>query len=88
MVKRPYTISQILSRLRMAMNNLSYESRNEPCFARRWGMFYPLKLDGQIEKLRKRTKRWTYRGRPTKNARKLLALEQMMQQGLSVSDCF
>lgn len=68
--------------------NLSYESRNEPRFARRWGLYYPLKLDGQIERLCKQTKRWTYRGRPTKKARKLRDLEQMMQQGLSVSDCF
>lgn len=63
---------------------LSYESRNEPHFARRWGMFYPLKLDGQIERLRERTKRWTYRGRPTKKARKLHILEQRMNRAVSL----
>ena len=63
---------------------LSYESRNEPRFARRWGMFYSLKLDGQIEKLCNRVNRWTYKGRPTKKARKLRELEQKMQQALSV----
>jgi len=56
-------------------SNLSYESRNEPRFARRWGTFYPLKLDGQIEKLRKQIKRWTYKGGPTRKARKLQAIE-------------
>jgi len=65
--------------------NLSYESRNEPHFARRGGMFYPLKLDEQIEKLSNQTKRWTYKGRPTKKARKLQVLEQRFRQGLSIS---
>jgi len=43
-------------------------------------------IDGQIEKLCKETKQWTYRGRPTKKARKVRALEQMMQQALSASN--
>jgi len=47
-------------------------------------MFYSLKLDGQIEKLCNRVNRWTYKGRPTKKARKLRELEQKMQQALSV----
>jgi len=51
-------------------------------------MFYPLKLDGQIEKLCKQTKRWTYRGRPTKKARKLRALEQQINRSLSVSKAY
>jgi len=65
---------------------LSYESRNEPRFARCGGMFYPLKLDGQIEKLCNRIKRWTYKGRPTKKARKLQVLERRMERGFDVSE--
>jgi len=65
--------------------NLSYESRNEPRFARCRGMFYPLKLDGQIEKLGNQVKRWTYKGRPTKKARKLQVLEQRMNRAVSLS---
>jgi hypothetical protein len=55
--------------------NLSYESRNEPNFARRGGIYYPLKLDGQIEKLSNQIKRWTYKGRDTKKVRRLHYLE-------------
>ena len=54
---------------------LSYESRNEPHFARPGGIGYPLKLERQYEDLSKQTKRWTYRGRPTRKARKLQAIE-------------
>jgi hypothetical protein len=66
--------------------NLSYESRNEPRFARPSGMFYPLKLDKQIEKLNKSIKRRTYKGKPTKKARKLKVLEQKMDWGFDVSE--
>ena len=55
--------------------NLSYESRNEPRLARPGGIGYPLVLERKCEELAERTKRWTYRGRPTKKARKLHALE-------------
>jgi len=68
--------------------NLSYESRNELRFARPGGMFYPLKLDGQIEKLYRQIKRWTYNGKPTKKARKLRALEAKMSayENISIND--
>jgi len=66
--------------------NLSYKSRNEPHFARRGGLYYPLKLDGQIEKLYDKIKRWSFKGRPTRKVQKLRALEQRMEQGFSVSN--
>ena len=56
--------------------NLSYETRNEPRFARFGGWGYPLKAEIQYEELYKKIKRWTYRGRPTRKVRKLHALEQ------------
>jgi hypothetical protein len=65
--------------------NLSYESRNEPRFARPGGLYYPLKFDRQIEELYKNIKRWSYKGKPTRKVRKLRALEQRMEQGFSVS---
>ena len=67
-------------------HNLSYESRNEPRFARPGGMFYPLRLDLQIEKLYDTIKRWSYKGKPTKKVRKLRALEQRMEQAYAVSN--
>ncbi len=57
-------------------HNLSYNSRNEPHCVRRGGLYYPLKLDGQIDKLYSQIKRWTWRGRPTRKVRKLRALER------------
>jgi hypothetical protein len=57
--------------------NLSYESRNEPHFARRGGLYYPLKLDSQIEKLCSQINRRTYKGRPTKKARKLQVIKKL-----------
>jgi hypothetical protein len=58
--------------------DLSYESRNE-CRLGRFGQIgYALKADRQIEELRGKIKRWTYRGRPTKKAAKIEALEQRM----------
>ena len=66
--------------------NLSYNSRNEPHSVRHGGLYYPLKLDGQIEKLYDKIKRWSYKGRPTRKVRKLRVLEQRMEQGFSVSN--
>jgi len=62
--------------------NLSYESRNEPHFARCGGLYYPLKLDGQIEKLSEQIKRWTWKGKPTKKAKRLQILERRMEQAM------
>jgi hypothetical protein len=59
-------------------DDLSYESRNE-CRLGRFGQLgYVLKADRQIEELQEKIKRWTYRGRPTKKAAKIEALEQRM----------
>jgi len=44
-----------------------------------------LTIDKQIEELRSDIKRWTYRGRPTRRVRRLLALEERMNHGLAVS---
>lgn len=66
--------------------NLSYESRNEPRLARPGGIGYPIKADRLYEELYKRTKRWTYKGKPTKKARKLQILEQRTAGILDVYD--
>ena len=55
--------------------NLSYESRNEPHFARFGGIGYSIKAERLYEELYMQIKRWTYKGKPTKKARKLKALE-------------
>ena len=65
--------------------NLSYESRNEPRLARFGGIGYPLKVESQLEKLYSQIKRWTYKGKPTRKARKLQALERSL--GMAVSVC-
>ena len=65
--------------------DLSYESRNEPRLGRPGGIGFPLKIECQIEKLYEQIKRWTYKGRPTKKAQKLQALEQRFRQGVAVS---
>lgn len=69
-------------------NNLSYESRNES----RHGMFGAfgavLKADKQIEELSEQIKRWTWRGRPTRKAKRLHILEQKMNQAASLSKMF
>ncbi|MHC4354801.1 MAG: hypothetical protein ACYS0H_19035, partial [Planctomycetota bacterium] len=56
--------------------NLSYESRNEPRLARPGGIGYPIKAERLYEELYMKTKRWTWRGKPTKKARRLKRLEQ------------
>ena len=65
--------------------DLSYESRNESRLGRfgQWG--YVLKAERQYEELYKKTKRWTWRGRPTRKARKLHILEQKMNRAVSLS---
>jgi len=65
--------------------NLSYESRNESRLGRIGQLGYLLKVENQYEELYKKVKRWTYRGRPTKRARKLQILEQKMEQGFDVN---
>lgn len=64
--------------------NLSYESRNESNSGLLGGLGYLLKIDRQYEELHEKTKRWFYNGKPTKKARKLHALEQKMEVGLSM----
>ena len=58
--------------------NLSYESRNEPHYIRRGGLYYPLKLNGQIEKMYQQIKRWTCQGRPTRKAQRLHSLQRQV----------
>jgi hypothetical protein len=65
--------------------DLSYESRNYSRLARPGGMYYPLRLGKKIEELHGQIKRWTYRGRPTKKAGKLRALEENLNWGLAIS---
>jgi hypothetical protein len=58
---------------------LSYESRNEPRHGRFAYMGRYMALDRQMEKLREKTNRWTYRGRPTRKARRLQMLEARLE---------
>ncbi len=54
-------------------NNLSYHSRNR-CPVETFGH-----TSRQIDELRSQIKRWTWRGRPTRKARRLYALERKAQ---------
>ena len=65
--------------------NLSYESRNESRLGRfgQWG--YILKVERQYEELYKKTQRRTWRGKPTRKARKLRILEQKLNQAYFVT---
>ena len=58
--------------------DLSYDSRNESRLGRFGGIGYPIKAERLYEELYKKTKRWTYKGKPTKKARKLKILEMRM----------
>ncbi len=60
--------------------NLSYESRNESRLGRigQWG--YILKAERQYEELYNKIKRWTWRGRLTRKARRLHILETRLNQ--------
>jgi len=58
--------------------NLSYESRNE-CRLGRFGQLgYVLKAERQVQELREKVKRWTYRGRPTRKVRRINAITKRM----------
>lgn len=68
--------------------DLSYESRNE-CRLGRFGQLgYVLKAERQYEELYKSIKRWTWRGRPTKKARRLKLLEQQLNRSLALCERF
>jgi len=54
--------------------DLSYESRNESRLGRFGNIGYTIVADRKIEELYSQIKRWTYKGKPTKKARKLQAL--------------
>ena len=58
--------------------DLSYESRNESRLGMCGQLGYLLKAEKQYEELYKKTKRWTWRGRPTRKVRRLQALERKM----------
>ncbi len=66
--------------------NLSYESRNEPRLARPGGIGYPIIAERLYEELFMKTKRWTYKGKPTKKAQKLKILEKAMAGKADVYD--
>lgn len=53
-------------------------SRDEPRLARSGGTGYALVLERRYDDLYGRVKRWTYRGRPTRKARRLRVLEARM----------
>ncbi|UCH70808.1 MAG: hypothetical protein JSV29_02165 [Candidatus Bathyarchaeota archaeon] len=55
--------------------DLSYESRNESRLGRFGNIGYTIVAERKIEELYNQIKRWTYKGKPTKKARKLKALE-------------
>ncbi len=55
--------------------DLSYESRNDTRHGSFAHMGRFLTLDRQIEELREQVHRWTYRGVPTRKARRVSALE-------------
>lgn len=58
--------------------DLSYESRNE-CRLGRFGQLgYVLKAERQVEELREKVKRWTWRGRPTRKVRRINAITKRM----------
>ena len=54
-------------------NNITYRSRNR-CNAEAFGH-----TSRQIDQLRSEIKRWTWRGRPTRKARRLQALQRKME---------
>jgi len=56
-------------------SDLTYESRNESRLGRFGQIGYPLVAERKYEELYKATKRWTWRGNPTKKTRKLKVLE-------------
>ena len=56
-------------------HNLSYESRNERRYGRVAYLGHCWTLSTRIEKLQEQTKRWTYRGVPTKRMRRLAVLQ-------------
>jgi len=58
--------------------DLSYESRNECRLGRFGNIGFTLKAERQYEELYKSIKRWTWRGKPTRKARKLKELETKM----------
>lgn len=67
-------------------HNLSYESRNEPRLARPGGIGYPIKAERLYEELYMQTKRWTWRGKPTRKARRLRVLEKKMARASAAHD--
>ena len=61
-------------------HDLSYESRNECRLGRFGGIGYSIIAERKIGELYRQIKRWTWRGRPTRKARKLCLLENRVEQ--------
>ena len=64
--------------------DLSYKSRNESRLGRYGNLGFPIVAECKIEELYTQIKRWTWRGRPTRKARKLKALEEKLDMGLAL----
>ena len=62
--------------------DLSYESRNESRLGRFGNIGYAIVAERKAEELYSQIKRWTWRGKPTRKARKLKALEAKMDAHL------
>ena len=58
--------------------NLTYESRNESRLGRFGNIGYCIVAERKMEELYMSIKRWTWRGKPTRRARKLKALQAKM----------
>jgi len=65
--------------------NLSYESRNECRLGRFGHLGHILRAQRRYDELVEKTKRRTWRGRPTRKVRKLRALEQKVKWRCDVS---
>ena len=63
--------------------DLSYASRNESRLGRFGNIGYTIVTERKIEELYSQIKRWTYKGKPTKKARKLQALEAKVHAHLN-----
>lgn len=59
-------------------HELTYASRNRYAGYVHYGLFRELRIREELKRIAEKTKRYTYRGRPTKNRRKMEALQKQM----------
>ena len=70
-------------------HDLSYESRNESRLGRFGNIGYTIVAERKIEELYSQIKRWTWRGKPTRKARKLNAIQakrDLSESGPSINE--